>query len=147
MNRFAPQSIAMSQVCKLTLLSQLLWSSAWWVDGLLIFEHTSVLKLTLQLWNSIESGNFPRCISEIWNLGIIHHTIERISSTSVTVRFQGCRALLKTWSWYCRTLRLSYSSSSMFHNISCSRLSQSAWRWCQIPWKFEGISGWPFWSR
>ena len=32
------------------------------------FEHTLVLKLTFQLWNSIESGNFPTCISEIGNL-------------------------------------------------------------------------------
>ena len=33
------------------------------------FEHTSVLKLTFQNWNSIEPGNFHKCNSEIGSLG------------------------------------------------------------------------------
>ena len=46
------------------------------------------MKLTFQLWNANESGNFPRCISEIWNLA------------SMTECFQGCNALFETWSWF-----------------------------------------------
>ena len=33
------------------------------------FEHSSVLKLTFQHWNSIESGNVHKCNSEIGTLG------------------------------------------------------------------------------
>ena len=43
---------------------------------------------------------------------VIHHTIKKISSSSTTARIQGCRPLIQTWSRYCRTLRLSQSSSS-----------------------------------
>ena len=39
--------------------------------GFFEFERTSVRKFTIQLWNSVWSGNFPKCISEEGWLGIV----------------------------------------------------------------------------
>ena len=82
-----------------------------------------------------------------WKSRVIHHTIVRISSSSVIQWVQGCDSLIKTWRWYWRTLRLSSLPSSMFHNISWITRSQSARRWCQIPWILEESWGWSFSSR
>ena len=69
---------------------------------------------------------FPTMHFRDWKSRVIHHTIARISSSNMIYGVQGCNALIQTRSWYCRTLRLSSHSSSMFHNISCITWSQSA---------------------
>ena len=51
------------------------WLQCIVIWGFAVFEQTSVLKLTFQLWSSKKSGNFPRCISEMWNLG--YHSYHR----------------------------------------------------------------------
>ena len=64
------------------------------IRGFAVFAHTPVLKLTFQLWNSMESGNYPRCISEMG----------------------GCQSL---WIFE-ESLRLPFSSRLSFINTSWS---------------------------
>ena len=53
----------------LILQSQLHWSNAWWSEETLNLHTLQSWSWFFPLWNSIESWNFPRCISEIWSLG------------------------------------------------------------------------------
>ena len=85
-----------------------------------VFAHTSVLKLAFQHWKSTESGNFPRCSSEIECLVV---SILGISSSSMILRIPYSRSFSKTRSWYCRIVRLSSHSFSLFHNVPCITLS------------------------
>ena len=58
-----------------------------------------------------------------------HHTILRLSSYSTIQECPGFMIPGKSRSWYCRTLRLSSHSCSVFHNFSCITWSQFA---CQV---------------
>ena len=64
---------------------------------------------------------------------IIDHTIVRISST----RVQNSSPSLEAWNKYRRILRLSSQFSFRSNSISCSVLSHSTRRWCQIPGIFR----------
>ena len=46
---------------------------------------------------------------------IIHHTILIMSPSSMIQRVQGSKTLIRTWSRYCRTLRISSHPFPMFH--------------------------------
>ena len=98
------------------------------------FEHTSVLKLTFHLWNSTESGNSPRCNSEIGKSRKINHTTVGISSTSL---IQQSTSTLEAWYKYWRSLR--FLSHFTFQLVSISRnvRSQFLRRRCQILWIVE----------
>ena len=144
----------MSYDRQLILLCQLLWSNVSWCEETLTLHVLQFLvfvffffsvdfpALKFQWVREFSQMHFRDC-----NSRVIHHIIVRISSSSVIQWVQGCDSLIRTWRWYWRTLRLSSLPSSMFHNISCFTWSQSARRWCQIPWILEESWGWSFSSR
>ena len=112
------------------------------------FVHTSVLTFTFQLWISNESGKFSKPHFWDWKSRVIDHAIMRVNSSSMTQRGSKCQ-YLDCWNV---VLVLTNSAAlvshlSTFHDISSSNWSQSARRWCQIPWILEESWGWSFSGR
>ena len=132
----------MSSDPRLIWLSRLLWSTEYWICTYYSLEF-DFPALKFQWVREFSKKQFrDRTKSRV-----LHHTIQTNSSSSTIPRVQGCKHLIENVGWYGRTLRISSHPSTMFHNISRITWSQSARRWCQIPWILEESWGWSFSSR
>ena len=105
-------------------------------QGLCALEHTSVLKLTLQLWNSVWSGNFPKFISGVGQpRGLVMPLWESPNTRSMVARHRHRTiSIVSDFHLSLKNKALVLLAMVLRSHFSLFYLSHSFSRCCQISW-------------